>query len=816
MTKNEFKKLVNSKLVFLDGGMGSCLIKEGMPQGVCPEIWMLEHEDIQYKIQSSYAKAGSDIIYAPTFTSNRPKLSEHGVADRLEEINIKLCNVAKKAAQAADHRVYVAGDLTMTGVMLKPVGPMDFEELIDIYKEQVSALIKGGVDLFVVETMMSLQETRACVIAIKELCDLPIMATLTFEADGRTLMGSDPETCAVTLASLGVDAIGTNCSTGPSNMVDIVKIMKKSVNIPIIAKPNAGIPKLDKNNETVYDNTPDNFADEMQLLIDAGADIIGGCCGTNPDYIKAIYNKNYIKPCISNDLDNIHYLTSERKTVSFTLDDAFMVIGERINPTGKKIFQAELREGNIERALEFATEQEQNGATILDVNLGMAGIDEKEMLLRTIDELSTVTQLPLCIDSSHVDIIEAALRRYPGRALINSISGESSKTIPLLKIAKKYGAMFILLPLSDEGLPKDAEEKNKILNCLLDKAYEFGFNKNDIIVDGLVTTVGANKNAAVETIDTIKYCYANGLATTVGLSNISFGLPGRGIVNSTFLSMAIANGLTMAIANPNQALLMNTVMACNMLNNKADADMLYIEKINEQNEAGTLQDTAILKTSASKINIQTDSVNCEEELKSIVIKGQKNKVNKATNECLDKGILPQDILNNILIPAINEVGDKFEQGKFFLPQLIAGAETMKASIEILEPLMNTDSSDKSKPTVIIATVKGDIHDIGKNLVALMLKNYGFNVIDLGKDVSKEEIIDEAIKSKADIIALSALMTTTMQQMKDVVELAKLKQVKAKIIIGGAVTSSNYAEEIGADGYSKDAADAVKLCNSILV
>lgn len=815
MTKNEFKELVAKKIVILDGGMGSCLFKEGMPQGVCPEQWMIDNPHIQYKIQAAYVQAGADIIYAPTFTSNRPKLKEHGLEDKLEEINIKLVENARKAANSVERKVYVAGDMTMTGIMLKPMGPMDFEELIDIYKEQVSALLKGGVDCFIVETMMSLQETRACVIAIKEMCDLPIMATLTFEADGKTLMGTDPATAAITLASLGVDAIGTNCSTGPVDMAKNVQKMFDVVDIPIIAKPNAGIPRLDENGDTVYDNTPDNFANEMQLIIDSGASIIGGCCGTDPDYIKAVCNMGFKAVKTKKRIPNMHYLTSERKTVSFTLDDSFMIVGERINPTGKKAFQAELKEGNIERALEFANEQEANGATLLDVNLGMGGIDEKELMLKTVEELSTVTTLPLCIDSSHVDIIEAALRRYPGRALVNSISGETVKKEPLLKIAKKYGAMFILLPLTDKGLPESLQEKIDIINDISGRALEMGFSKEDIVVDGLVTTVGANPNAAVETIETIRYCYENGFATTCGLSNISFGLPQRGYINATFLSMAIANGLTMAISNPNQNLLMSTALAANMLRNKENANLVYIEKMNALTEAGLDSNAGNVSLSQKIVENADKELNLKDELKNQVIKGKKSTIIDVTKKCIESGEEPRRLLNDILIPAINEVGDLFEKGKYFLPQLISSAEAMKISIEYMEPLMQSENNGEHMPTIVIATVEGDIHDIGKNLVALMLKNYGFNVIDLGKDVPKEVIVDNAIKNGADIIALSALMTTTMKQMDEVIKLVKENNLNTKVIIGGAVTSQMYADEINADGYSSDAADCVKLCQRLL-
>lgn len=815
MNRKEFKELTESKLVILDGGMGSCLISEGMPQGVCPEQWMIDNPDVQFKIQSQYAVNGADIIYAPTFTCNRPKLSLYNLEDKLEEINIKLVETARRAAQSADHKVYIAGDMTMTGIMLKPMGPMDFEELIDIYKEQVKALLKANVDLFIVETMMSLQETRACVIAIKELCDLPIMATLTFEADGKTLMGTDPGTAAITLEALGVDAVGCNCSTGPLNMATCIKKMSEVVNIPVIAKPNAGLPKLDDNGNSYYDNNPHDFAVQMKTILEAGATIVGGCCGTNPEYIKELVSMHYSKSASEKSLTGIRYLTSERATLRFSLDDNFMIIGERINPTGKKAFQESLRNSSLDMALEFASQQEANGAKILDVNVGMSGIDEKATMVKLVDELSYSTDLPLCIDTSYVDVMEAALRRYPGRALINSISGESAKTDALLSVAKKYGAMFIILPLDDKGIPESFDEKTAIINTIANKAIAMGFTKEDIVVDGLVTTVGANKNAGLQTLDTIKYCYNNGFATTCGLSNISFGLPQRGFVNATFLSMAIANGLTMAIANPNQNLIMSTSLAANMLRNKEGADLAYIERMNYIAESGAdiNSNNVLIVNARNSDNSSSDDI--EKQLKNCVIKGKKESIASVTQKCLEKGIEPNIILNKILIPSINEVGELFEKGKYFLPQLIAGAEAMKVSIDCIEPLMSRESEGKELPTVIIASVEGDIHDIGKNLVALMLKNYGFNVIDLGKDVKKEEIIQSAKENSADIIALSALMTTTMKKMQEVVELAKCEGVGSKIIIGGAVTSQLYADEIGADGYSSDAAQAVKLCKSLL-
>ena len=840
MTHKEFREfLAGKEITYLDGGCGSNLLKRGLPQGVCPEYWMCENIDVIRGLMAEYAMAGSDILYAPTFTANRIKLEEYGLRDKLEYINSTLIkmslDVAAEYGEKLNRKILVAADISMTGLQLKPMGQLDFEDLIDIYKEQIKVCVEAGSDLIVIETMMSLQETRAAVIAAKEVAnETAIMTTLSFDGD-RTLYGTDATTAAVVLSSLGVDALGANCSTGPKDMVDIITDMAKACDVAIISKPNAGIPSLDENGETVYDNTPENFAEEIKLLIDAGATVIGGCCGTDPDYIRCTVNKGYsagVRPLSEG--EHIHYLTSERRTHKFSLDDAFFIVGERINPTGKKTLQAELREGNTERIALFAEQQEENGAKVLDVNVGMSGVDEKSMMLRVLEELEGITTLPLSIDSSHVDIIEAALRRYPGRALINSISYETEKFTRLLPIAKKYGAAFILLPLSDEGLPKSLDEKIDIINKITSKALSMGFTKEDIIVDGLVNTVGANKNGGMETLETIRYCKENGYATTCGLSNISFGLPERGYINAAFLSMAIAEGLTMAISNPNQTLLMSTALACNLLKNKPDADLVYIDKMNELIEAGEglsdkkpgiasgaggTGDTGAQNTSSSK-TVLVDSkgnqvVGESLELYETVLKGRKKNVIDVTKSCITNGTEPKYLLDEVLIPAINAVGDLFEKGKYFLPQLINSAETMKESIEYLEPLLQSEASSGPKHTVVIATVSGDIHDIGKNLVALMLKNYGFNVIDLGKDVDSELIVDTAIKENAEIIALSALMTTTMREMEVVVNLAKEKGCKAKITIGGAVITQEYADEIGADGYSDDAADCVKVVNRLL-
>lgn len=813
MTKAEFIKLVENGPVILDGATGTNLQKAGMPVGVCPEQWILENPEIMIKLQEDYVAAGTDILYAPTFTANRIKLEEYGLADRLEEMNRELIALSKKAAQG---KALVAADMTMTGQQLYPIGDLMFEDLVEVYKEQAKVMVEAGADLFVVETMMSLQECRAAVIAIKEVCDLPIMVSLTYNPDGRTLYGTDPSTATVVLQSLGADVIGINCSTGPEDMIEPIKKMAEYAVIPILAKPNAGLPELE-NGVTVYKTGPEEFAACGKKLVEAGAAILGGCCGTTPDHIRALKDAVKDLPVPKPLAKKRRVLTSERKLVEITLDGNFMVIGERINPTGKKKLQAELREGSLNMVRQMALDQEENGARILDINMGMNGIDEKEMMINTIYEVTSTVDCPLCIDSSHVDIIEAALRIYPGRALINSISMEKEKMEKLLPIAKKYGAMFILLPLSDAGLPSDSEEKHAIIRTVMEKAIEIGMDKEDIIVDGLVATIGANPRAAIECYETFAYCRNElELPTACGLSNISFGLPERIYVNIAFLTMAIANGLTMAIANPSQELLMNAAFASDLLLARKESDIRYIERMNMLSEKYAGQERVLVpvKKAANGDNTESAAQENRSAIFEAVLKGNKGGILDEVKKALAEGEMPDAIINNHLIPAINEVGVLFDKQKYFLPQLISSANTMKMAIEYVEPMLERNDAEQ-KATIVVATVEGDIHDIGKNLVVLMLKNYGYNVIDLGKDVPSALIVETAMKEHAKVIGLSALMTTTMMRMKEVVELAKEKGCDSKIVIGGAAINESFADEIGADGYSKDAADCVKLVDRLL-
>lgn len=804
MSNTELRKQIQEDFFILDGATGSNLQKAGMKSGECPEQWILNHPDIFIDLQKKYIEAGSDAVYAPTFTSTRVKLDEYGLGAKQREYVGKLVGLSKQAVEESrtDRKIYVLGDISMTGLQIQPLGTMPFEELVDIYKEQVTLSVEAGVDGFVIETMMSLQEARAAVLAVKESCDLPVFVTMTFQEDGRTLYGTSPETAMVVLQEMGVDAVGINCSTGPDKMVDAAKSMKRYAKVPVIVKPNAGLPAL-VDGETVYDMGPDEFAQAMKKLAEAGATVLGGCCGTTPEHIcclKEALKEEMFKPLVP---ARERTLTTERNVTSISLDGTFTIVGERINPTGKKALQEQLRQGQLDLVVEMAEEQVEKGARILDVNMGMNGIDEKEMMLKAVQELTMTVDVPLSIDSSYVEVVEQALRIYPGRALINSISLETEKFEKLIPIARKYGAMFILLPLSNEGLPKDLEEKIRIIDTIVASAKDHGLSTQDIVVDGLVATIGANKRAALEVFETIHYCKEElGVATICGLSNISFGLPERVFVNTAFLTVAISQGLTMAIANPSQTLLTNAALATDLLLNKEEADLRYIEGVSK---------TEVVTASQGGSSTQIDG----HPLYVAVVKGKDAKITQLVEEELKQGVEPETLIDSHLIPAINYVGELFEQKKYFLPQLIASAETMKKAVEILEPLLEAKRRGEKLATIVMATVKGDIHDIGKNLVVLMLKNYGYDVIDLGKDVETDDILKTAIEKDAKVIGLSALMTTTMMEMKTVVDRAKEMGVKAKIVIGGAVVTQDFADEIGADGYSSDAREAVKVVSRLL-
>jgi 5-methyltetrahydrofolate--homocysteine methyltransferase len=804
MAENKFKKLLNeNEIIILDGSSGVAMQKRGMPKGVCPEKWALDNPEHLIDLQREYIKAGSKIIYTFTFGGSPVKLGEYGLRQHAYEINRDLAQISRRAA---GERALVAGDIGPTGHFPEPFGDTPFEEMVDIFKEQARGLKDGGVDLFVIETFIDIQEARAAVLAVKEICDLPVVVSMTFDNAGKTITGTDPVSAAVTLQALGVDCVGVNCSTGPAEMVEVVRAIKSYVNIPIIAKPNAGLPRLVAG-ETVFNMNADEFSDFAVPLAEAGACLIGGCCGTSAEFIsKTASRLRDKKPSAANKTIK-SALSSARRSV-FPGGGEFVIVGERINPTGKKQLQAELKEGKESEIRRFASEQEKKGASVLDVNVGMPGINEKEVMVRVVKLLSAISELPLCIDSSTPEVIEAALRIYPGKALINSISGEKSKYEKLLPLAAKYGAMFILLPLTEKGIPETADGRMKVVNEVVAAAEKLGIGRENIAVDGLVMTVSSDQGAAVVTLDVIEKCGRGlGLNTIVGLSNVSFGLPARAIINSTFFNLARSRGLSMAIANPELDLTVDDKSARDLLLGADKNASLFIAKYGAGNDGASKPKTA------ARGGIQPAD---PEKIYDCVITGDKENIVRHIEAALKAGEKPSDIVDKKLIPAIAQVGEYFDKKKFFLPQLIQSAEAMKAGFAILEPLLVAapGTVEKKKTGVVLATVKGDIHDIGKNIVALMLKNYGFEVYDLGKDVGADLIISKAREVKAEIIGLSALMTTTMVEMAEVIRLSKQEKLDIKFMVGGAVVTAAYAEEIGAHGYSKDAYEAVKTAKRL--
>ncbi len=793
----KIRNLLKKEIVILDGATGTELQKKGMPAGVCPELWCLENPRITQEIHASYAQAGAQIVYTCTFGANRFKLAQYGAGENVYEINRGL---ARSARQAVGKKIMVAGDIGPTGLFIEPFGSLGFEEAVAAYKEQVRGLIDGGCDLIVIETMIDIQETRAALLAVKETKDIFTISSMTYEKDGHTLNGTDPVSALITLQSLGADAVGCNCSTGPEKMLEFISLMKPYATVPLVAKPNAGMPRLE-NGTTVFDMDADAFGSWGVKLAQAGANMIGGCCGTTPLHIrelaKTLAGRNPRPPVRK----SIGALSSSRGCVIFAENNPLYIVGERINPTGKKALQQELLEGKTSIIRQMAAGQEKQGAHLLDVNVGQPGIDEVKTIKSTIGLLTTTTKLPLAVDSSKVETIEAALRMYPGRMLINSISGEKEKMAKLLPLAAKYGAMFILLPLLDGEIPHTAEKRQAVIKNIYSQARKYGFTKDDFLVDCLVMAVASDPQAAQETLKTLRWCTENFHSRTIfGLSNVSFGMPGRTWLNAAFLAMAQLNGLTAAIANPESTEFMNIKKAGDALTAKEKGALKFIEHFSgQQNAPPGPAESAILSP--------------QEKITAAVLEGNRENITSLIEAILTAGMAASELVDKIMIPAIVRVGDFYEKKIYFLPQLMASAETMKQALDYLEPhLKKNAAGDKGK--ILMATVKGDIHDIGKNIVALLLRNYGYNVIDLGKDVPAEEIIKAAREKNPDVIGLSALMTTTMVKMKEVVDTARAQGIKTPFILGGAVVTAEYAASIGA-AFAKDGVEAVKVVEKLI-
>ncbi|MBE5963798.1 MAG: homocysteine methyltransferase [Lachnospira sp.] len=778
--------IFDKKFVILDGAMGTMLINRGMKLGSIPEELSIDNPDMIIDIHKQYVNAGSDVIYANTFGANRYKLSKSKYSVK-EVISAAIAN-AKKACEGTDTKV--ALDLGPIGKMMEPIGDMKFEEAYDIYKEQV--LAGSAADLIVLETQTDLYEVKAAVLACKENSNLPIMVTMTFEENQRTFTGCTIESMAVTLSALCVDAIGINCSLGPKELYSLVEKLRKWTTLPIVVKPNAGLPDPVTNN---YNTTPEEFAEEMKKMISLGVKVFGGCCGTNPDYVKALKTMLADKKPFENEVSIPSCVCTPAKMVCI---DRPRVIGERINPTGKKLFKEALQKHDINYILNRAIEQAEAGADILDVNVGLPGIDEEQMMIDVVKSIQSVVDLPLQIDSTIPKVIEAGLRIYNGKAIVNSVNGEDEVLDNILPIVKKYGAAVVGLTLDKDGIPKTAEKRFEIANKILHKALEYGIPKEDVYIDCLTLTASAEQEGVMNTLEALNRVKKElGLKTVLGVSNISFGLPNRELVNQNFLTMALAYGLDLPIINPNVAAMMGAVRTYKVLANIDKSAVEYIEAY------------------ANAEKTEKPVMAADITLEYAIAKGLKDEAGRITVKMLET-MEPMDIINEHLIKALDEAGTKFEQGKIFLPQLIssAGAAT-KAFDEIKKNMASGGETSKSNGTIVIATVKGDVHDIGKNIVKVLLENYGYDVIDLGKDVDYQAVVDAVKKYDAKLVGLSALMTTTLVSMENTIKLIKENNLDCKIMVGGAVLTPDYALEIGADYYSKDAKEAVDIAKKVL-
>jgi 5-methyltetrahydrofolate--homocysteine methyltransferase len=786
-------------LIILDGAVGTELQARGMPQGVSPELYSLENPQSLQDVYRGYLDAGSDIIYTCTFGASRYKLAEYGRID-VREVNRNLAAIARKSV---GKRGLVAGDIGPTGRFVEPFGDLGFEEAVESFKEQAMGLLEGGVDLFVIETMIDIQEARAALIAVKEISDLFTMVTMTFEPTGRTLNGTDPISALITLQSLGADAVGCNCSAGPKEMVPLIKAMKPYATVSLVAKPNAGLPML-MDGKTYFEMDAEDFSAFAQPLVEAGANLIGGCCGTTSKHISFLKKKSSHLVPTAPMRKSLSALSSHASAVVLDKNGPLTVIGERINPTGKKDLQQELLEKKMSILASFARDQVKKGASILDVNVGMPGLDEVLAMRDAVKQLSITTDAPLCIDTTRMEALEAALRIYPGRALINSISGEEASLDKRLKLAAAYGSMFILLPLSGNTVPKTFPERKEIISRVFSKAKQYGFTKDDIVVDALTMAVSADGEAGLETLKTIQWCAERfGSHTVLGLSNVSFGLPERKWINSAFLAMAASHGLSLAIANPSSEEFMNIKRASDVLIGRDKLAAAFIRHFNS------------VPGDKQRANVIPSEMTVEERVYDAVTEGNRDGITALLHEAADRKVNPRMLVDEIMIPAIRKVGELYESKTYFLPQLIASAETMKRAFELLKSRIKEDGAPEvHKGKVVLATVKGDIHDIGKNIVSLMLTNSGFEVVDLGKDISPEMLMEAIKQHQPDIVGLSALMTTTMVNMQETIERIRDAGHSCSFMVGGAVVTREYARSLGA-GYGKDGVEAVRVAEQLI-
>lgn len=810
-----FREELGKRILFFDGGLGSLLQERGLEPGELPELWNLSKKEILMDIHKSYIEAGADIILANTFGANRFKF------DNVTEVVTAGIKNAKEVADSFDRKVYVALDMGSTGKLLKPMGTLDFEECVDVYAEVVKAGTEAGADLILIETQNDVYEAKAAVLAAKENSDLPVVVSVVFGENQKMLTGATPEVVVGIFEGLRVDAIGMNCGLGPKQMKPIFAEMAKYASIPLLIMPNAGLPR-NENGKTVYDVGPEEFAQDMEEIIEMGAWLAGGCCGTTPAHIKALTNrcgKLTPKPLTDKDYTIV---TSYSQAVE--LGGRPVIIGERINPTGKSKFKQALRDGNMEYILEEGVKQSDSGAHILDVNVGLPEIDEVAMMGRTVYELQSILPLPLQIDTTDPVAMEKALRMYNGKAMVNSVNGKAEVMEQIFPIVQKYGGVVVGLALDEAGIPNTAQGRLEIAEKIYKTAESYGIKRKDIVIDALTMTMSTDTDSAKITLDAVKGIKAQGGRTVLGVSNISFGLPQREVINSAFYTMAMHAGLSAGIINPNSGAMRQAYDTFCVLGGFDDQCMDYIEKYANMEAVkplvpagsqgagtGSQDSSGSGATGGGSASKQAGALT----LTDCIVKGLKDKAYKATEEML-ANMEALEIINKELVPALDIVGKGFESGKVFLPQLLMSAEAAKAGFEAIKDYMSKNGTvQEKKATIVIATVKGDIHDIGKNIVKVLLENYGYNVIDLGKDVPPETVVQTVIDNHAPLVGLSALMTTTVVSMEETIKLLREKAPWCKVMVGGAVLTQEYADMIGADFYGKDAMQSVYYAEELL-
>lgn len=793
----------NRKIEIFDGATGTMLQAAGLKVGECPELVNIERPEIMKKIHKAYIDVGSTIVETNTFGASALKLAHFGLSSRAREINVA---GAKIAREAVGENVKVAGSMGPTGRLIEPLGDLGFEEAYKCYYEQAAALAEGGVDYLIIETSIDIQEMRAALIAAKDATNLPVICQMSYSEDGRTVTGTDPATATVILDALGASIIGVNCSLGPKELLPVVETIAKNTDKPISVQPNAGLPMF-YNGKTLYPMTPNDFAYYAPKLVAAGATYIGGCCGTTPEHIRAIVDSlKGIEPPERAKVPSMLRIASRSQVVTIDKTLSPVLIGERINPTGRKKMAAEIREGSLIMVKKEAVGQTKAGVSVLDVNMGAAGVDQTKMMRRAVKEISQMTPTPLSLDTSDAEALEAGLRIYPGRALINSVSFETERIEKFLPLAKKYGAAILCLPVTNEGVPKTADERISVMTKIIEAAKNAGLRDGDFLLDALVLTVAASPSSASETLKTLRlYREKFGYPSTMGLSNISFGLPNRPLVNRTFYAMCLAAGLDAPIMNPYDTNMIDTLVTSNALLG-VDANGKQFSRI----MSGRAEPNPKAPASAP-VN---ENMTAIDKIKAAVIDGEKELIGELVESSIKDGAEPNDITENGLTAAMNDLGEDFGAGRIFLPEVLLSAEAMREGFKKLQEVAPAVASEKLG-TVVLATVKGDVHDLGKNIVSALMKNSGFDVIDLGKDVPSEKIVEVAKEKHAEIVGLSALMTTTMTEIETVVKLMKNAGVSAKTIVGGAAVTEGYANEAGADYYAADGVTAVRQAKEIV-